>query len=1523
MITDNTTWDPQSLLEVFKDGGYSSYRNSARVQASEQELALLISNTCTATTRAIVSAIRELYKGNVRIMPITDVDKIPLSTRNIISLVSLEEDPLFEVSADSPVMFVAFQKLINKSGSTMLWLLRGATNESPNAAQAIILGLARTIRSENEDIKFITLDLPLDHEVVNISRHALGILSGRLTEDEFAIRNGLLFIPRVEVDDSLNKKLPNREHRRPRLEPFKQERNLALKIEKVGLLDTLVFEDDDDTIQSHIGDDDVEIEVKASAMNFRDLAASIGIIDDYRLGDECSGIVTRTGSNVKEADFRPGDRVLACMPGQGAHRSIVRNPALLCHKIGSMNFVTATSFQSVFTTAYYSLVDTARLQEGEYCLIHAAAGGVGQMAIQLAQKIGAHVIATVGSQSKRDFLKTKFSLTDDMIFSSRDSSFVDGVLRVTNGRGCDVALNSLAGELLHATWSCMASFGRLIEIGKRDIHENTKLDMDPFRRNVAYASVDLITLYNFRKKLLSRVIHDCFKLIEDGSIQVPDPITEVSYAEVQKGFRLLQMGKQFGKVVLVPVLPPSYYNGSLFKPHKTYLLVGGLGGIGRTIAEWMFRRGARHLAFLSRSGAKHTDAKTTVDWLKTRNVQVSVFVGDVADSNVVQQCVGSLGSSLAGIFQAAMVLRDILFAHMSFDQWRDCVTPKVRGTYNLHKATEHKNLDFFVSFSSIAAIIGLKGQANYAAANTYLDALMNHRRRLGLAGTTINISAVSGIGAVAENRDLQRTMERIGYELISEDELLYQIEEAVLSPNLLQMRSRCFDNHQFITGINMRTKDLYWTTKPIFRNLYDNLDLEISATGGSGAVNLGVSLLGTIDTQERIKTLTAAFIEKAATILAVPASTIQAGNPLSAYGLDSIVAVEFRKWFFHTIAVELALFDILGAKSIEALIVKVISEMALVASDDSKTTRKSASQSETKGGKVTKNLLAERIKGIRKPTKIPMSTFQRRIWFLHNILEHPSALNFVATIQIKGQPDRLHLQRAFTELFQRNDILRTCYSEGDKFSEQAVLEESHAQIQILDLSGDSHPNYKLQKWIRETRNVPMKIENAEVIKSALVKTAKADYTMVFVCHHIALDNGSASSFMEQFTALYDALVKGKSLSLVAAPAITYSEFTLWYQDNMQSDHLKGDMKWWAENLNGSLGISRLLPFAKFQRPLKRSSTRSILKSTLDLSLLKRLKRICARIYATPFQFLLSAFRAFIYRYTQEEDLTILMIDGNRPHPDLGDILGFFVNIIPLRCRNTCDASFEDLVGDIKKTVLDALAHSQVAFDSIIEAAKAEVSTGHFPIGQVAFNYQMYGKPPKYRTKDFTIEDLQVEDIPTACEMQLEVLEDIQSGIVLRFEYDSFLYEAGDMERFFENFSTFLKSVVRDHRQPVDEIGMCGSKELDYLRSECWGLEIQENFLEWTVDYRKDHECRRKTSREDCDLDIRWRDHQLCTPSLQSSKYCLFTSRCRHVSWSVCRDNVPPRNTHDCSNDGCDIRKLWIRSLRPRVCEGTP
>ena len=447
--------------------------------------------------------------------------------------------------------------------------------------------------------------------------------------------------------------------------------------------------------------------------------------------------------------------------------------------------------------------------------------------------LGANVIATCGSQDKRNFLKNHFGLDDDHILSSRDNSFAEGVFGLTNGKGVDVALNSLAGELLHSTWSCIARFGRFIEIGKRDNHENAKTDINPFRKNISFASVDMITVFEHNRPLGARVFKDCCNLIQAGTIKIPETVVELPYAEAQKGFRLLQMGKHLGKVVLVlrenetvPVLPTVYRNTSFFKPDKSYLLVGGVGGLGRTLAEWMVRKGARHLAFMPRSGASRTEAAATLRWLEARDINLSVYRADVADYGTVKSCIEELGPRLGGVFQAAMVLQDTPLNKMTHQQWQTSVRPKVRGTYNLHNATLETALDFFVCFSSVSAIVGAMAQANYSAANTYSDALMSHRRGLGLKGTTMNCGMIVGVGAVAEDVALERIMKRIGYDAVSEEELLYQVEEVVIAQREHFLPTLGFDEHQTITGINLTRKDLYWASKPLIRNVYANLDLD-------------------------------------------------------------------------------------------------------------------------------------------------------------------------------------------------------------------------------------------------------------------------------------------------------------------------------------------------------------------------------------------------------------------------------------------------------------------------------------------------------------------------------------------------------------------------------------------------------------------------------------------------------------------------------------------------------------------------
>jgi hypothetical protein len=306
------------------------------------------------------------------------------------------------------------------------------------------------------------------------------------------------------------------------------------------------------------------------------------------------------------------------------------------------------------------------LSEGESVLVHAAAGGVGQAAIQLANLVGAEVFATVSTPEKRDLLINEYGVKKDHIFSSRDLSFVKGIMRMTNNRGIDVVLNSLSGEALRASWDVLAPFGRFIEIGKKDAQSNGRIDLSPLLRQTVMASVDLTTIMKYKPKKLGQLIAETMRLFADGKIRVAKPTRVLDYTQIEEAFRSLQSGKSMGKTVfkpsptnIVPIMPekpsPLQFDGN-----ASYVLAGGLGGLGRSIARWMVSRGAKNLIFLSRSGAASESAQELVKELEATGCNVHVFACDVSNesalSAVVDECKAKL-PQIKGCVQGSMVLK--------------------------------------------------------------------------------------------------------------------------------------------------------------------------------------------------------------------------------------------------------------------------------------------------------------------------------------------------------------------------------------------------------------------------------------------------------------------------------------------------------------------------------------------------------------------------------------------------------------------------------------------------------------------------------------------------------------------------------------------------------------------------------------------------------------------------------------------------------------------------------------------------
>ena len=445
-------------------------------------------------------------------------------------------------------VFESLKKALLNARS-VLWVYR--TN-SPDAQMTV--GLTRTLRSETlakiATLGIETEDLESPEKPILAAIDSLWPTDGTepVADFEFKAKGSELFVQRIVEDDDANAFVHNETHDMTiSTQPFIQPgRRFKIQVGNLGALDSLYFMEDN---PPPLGENQVELEVKATGLNFKDIVVTMGQLSQPYIGIECSGVISSVGSNVK--NVKVGQRVMA-LP-EGGFSTYARCPTTSVTQIpDNMSFEVAATIPVVFCTAYYSLFDLGQLQPGERVLIHAGAGGVGQAAIMVAQMIGADIFVTVGSLDKKQFLMTQYGISEDRIFYSRDTSFASGIRRATGGVGVDVVINSLAGDLLRETWECLAPFGRFIEIGKADITKNTRLDMLPFENNVTFASVDLTKIAKFRPRLMKRLMGDVCRLVREKSVHPILPLSTYRISDIEKAFRTLQTGKSMGKIVVVP-----------------------------------------------------------------------------------------------------------------------------------------------------------------------------------------------------------------------------------------------------------------------------------------------------------------------------------------------------------------------------------------------------------------------------------------------------------------------------------------------------------------------------------------------------------------------------------------------------------------------------------------------------------------------------------------------------------------------------------------------------------------------------------------------------------------------------------------------------------------------------------------------------------------------------------------------------------------------------------------------------------
>lgn len=631
----------------------------------------------------------------------------------------------------------------------------------PALAHSAVWGIGKTIGLENPQLKCTCIDLDpsaamqdaVEQLVITMRADSEGE-----TEERIAFRSNtryaarLVYLPPADDKGHSAGVKPFADHL------FKQP--FELMIHNRGVLDNIELRA---SKSPSLGPNQVSIHVQAAGLNFRDVLNVLGLLPgaEAALGHECVGKIAAVGENVTQ--FKIGDEVMGIASGSFGTYAVTYQD-LIVHKPDEINTVEAATIPLAFLTAYYALVQLGRLQKGERVLIHGAAGGVGMAAVQIALQAGAEIFATAGNPSKRDYLK---SLGVHHVMDSRSLVFADETMQLTNGEGVDLVLNSLTDGFIQKSFEILKPGGRFMEIGKRGIwsHEQVK----ELKKNHQYHIIMIGDICLEDPALIQSMLQVLANHFTNKKL-IPLPAKVFPIGHAVEAFRYMAQAKHIGKIVLtVPThsesiskhgepisahfgTNPEQSQAQIFaRPDSTYLITGGLGGIGLETADWLISKGAKSIALMSRRDPDEKIA-ARLERLRAEGIQVMLFKGDVAkaeDIKSVLQKIHAMLPPLKGICHAAGILDDGVFLHQDWSNFERVFAPKIYGAWNLHLQTTETPLDFFILFSAGASLFGSPGQANYAGANAFLDSLAHFRRARGLTALAINWGPWGEVGMAA------------------------------------------------------------------------------------------------------------------------------------------------------------------------------------------------------------------------------------------------------------------------------------------------------------------------------------------------------------------------------------------------------------------------------------------------------------------------------------------------------------------------------------------------------------------------------------------------------------------------------------------------------------------------------------------------------------------------------------------------------------------------------------------------------
>jgi myxalamid-type polyketide synthase MxaB len=779
-----------------------------------------------------------------------------------------------------------------------LWIVTRGTQAIAESSAPLqpqygsLWGLGRVIATEHPDLHCTCLDL-----------------EGAITQPDLALEATLL-AAELRVGEAHPQLAYRHQQRyaarlvRYRAAPLQASTDLVipeqpfqLRIRDYGLLENLQLVP---LQRQPPGPNEVEIAVRAVGLNFRDVLNALGMLKDFTeqmgitdtaelpFGGECAGVVTAIGTEVSH--LRVGDAVIAAQ-ALGSLASHVTVPAaFVVPKPAAMSFEAAATIPTTFLTAYYGLHHLAKLKTGERVLIHAASGGVGQAAVQIARWLGAEVW---GSASEPKWAALK-QMGVSQVFNSRNLDFAEQIPALTKGKGVDVILNSLNGDFIPASLSVLSRSGRFVEIGKLGIWNAEQVA--EVRPQATYLPFDLLELSLTTPELVTALLQQVMARFAEGQF-TPLPHKVFPIQQGVEAFRHMAQAKHIGKVVISLPTMAAKTNGhgtngigarsvDGFKVNSqgTYLITGGLGALGLQVAQWLGQQGAKQIVLTGRRSPSAA-AQRLIDQLQQTGIAVAVSATDISQPAAVAELIAQIQTTLPplkGIFHAAGMVDDSMVMGQTWERFTAVMAPKVAGTWLLHQHTQGLELDCFVCFSSVAALVGSPGQANYAAANAFMDALASYRQSLGLKTLSINWGpwSQSGMAAALQSREQARWASQ-GVSLIEPQPGLSILGQLLETATTAQVAVLPVDWSRYLAqvppGLNLSFLEQIATvneadTQP------PKLRLELQQTPPS----------------KRRALLTRQLQDLLAKVLGLSANQVNPQQGFADLGMDSLMAVEMR-----------------------------------------------------------------------------------------------------------------------------------------------------------------------------------------------------------------------------------------------------------------------------------------------------------------------------------------------------------------------------------------------------------------------------------------------------------------------------------------------------------------------------------------------------------------------------------------------------------------------------------------------------